>query len=1117
MLYLYQSNRLEYLAKMLTTLHQIAPLQDIFAPEQIIVQSQGVRRYISQYIAQHTGIMANIHFSLPAGLTWQLMRQATPAIPELSPFSSAVMQWRLLDLFYSPRFDAPELAQAKTALQGYLHNGDWATYQLSAQLADVFDQYLVYRPQWIDAWAEGKAITELSHNPDAVWQAQLWRELNQSQTNIPHRVQLWRTLLDKLSDLSFVAQQRLPERYFVFGIATLAPMFLTLLRQIAQHRDVHIFALNPCAEYWGNVLEPIQILRLGDEVDWTIQGHPLLASMGKQGRDFFNELADSGAHNEVNAFDDISPSNSLLHSIQQHIQTLTLPETAAQTGWLKQHAAYIQTISPNIDTSNPIAQLCADDSLSIHAAHSPLRELQILKDQLLKLLHNKPHLQPHQIAVLMPHIEPYTPYIEAIFGKHSSTPLPYSVSDIKLSRHQALLDSLAQTLEVLNSRFEADKLLALLDSQLILDKHQISREDLPLLYDTVAQLNIRWGSDKHDRAEQGDENSHLFTWQQGLERMVLGFMLPEGMWQNLMAYSSHPEHIGVLSRFAHLVHLLSHTKKAWQENATVSQWCERIHHLIDELFLINTDDDRAALQQLETALATWQNETDTAHFHYSISRNIALDHIKRFLHRQDEAGFLRGGITFCSMIPMRSLPFEVICLLGMNDGNMPRNTKAAPFDLIAKHPQKGDRARRDDDRYLFLEMLMSARSVLYLSYIGKNMRTDAECAPSTLLEEIIDTVADMSGIEPKILQQQWVIHHPLQAFSQHYFVNDARLNSTRQDYAHALNQPHKLVAPFVSHLPPPTHNPNFTNLVEQTDFLHFWSNPLKYWLKNQLNWHAPYIQTAYHTEEPFLPDTPRVLSHAYTQARIKQQDFDELATQLYTQSLLPAGILGELTQQDYAIKAAQLPSELIYSPALDEQGGILTTQVGQFAYHLAHIHEIGQIIYAQQLLNEHNTYGQLKSGDTICLLLQHLIFCAVIPDHVTHQRNTHYIDLNQSYCLPAIEQKQAQEALEQWLAAYHTGQNTPLPFFPRIQLNCAKILFATPNPTWEKVLARARDYYEGRNNIPPQTDYPEVRQIYGRNPDTEPPYSSELFQHLTYNLFEVFAPSLQVLKDQTIS
>ena len=141
MLHLYQSNRLEDIAQMLAHIQQIAPLESPFAAEEIVVQSQGMRRYISQYLAREMGIAANLHFSLPAGLAWRLMREAMPDIPALSPFSSEVMRWRLLALFQSAEFaQSPDFAAARQALAPYLNNGDYAAYQLAGQLADVFDQ-----------------------------------------------------------------------------------------------------------------------------------------------------------------------------------------------------------------------------------------------------------------------------------------------------------------------------------------------------------------------------------------------------------------------------------------------------------------------------------------------------------------------------------------------------------------------------------------------------------------------------------------------------------------------------------------------------------------------------------------------------------------------------------------------------------------------------------------------------------------------------------------------------------------------------------------------------------------------------------------------------------------
>ena len=1178
MLHLYQSNRLEDIAQILARIQQVAPLESPFAAEEIVVQSQGMRRYISQYLARETGIAANLHFSLPAGLAWRLMREAMPDIPALSPFSSEVMRWRLLALFQSAEFaQSPDFAAARQALAPYLNNGDYAAYQLAGQLADVFDQYLVYRPNWIETWAAGKLVAELARSRSAaqqIWQAQLWQYLDDGKQGAPHRVQLWRTLMQSLAS----PNPRLPKRYFVFGIATLAPMYLQLLAQLALHREVHIFALNPSQEYWGNIIEPAQILRQTQTADLSQQGHPLLASLGKQGRDFFNELAEVEAQLDLASYTDAPQSPSLLHSIQHQIQTQTLPETAHANGWLGEHQSHVRRQShfqaalsqlnqsyqaalaayqgslkaegfntenipqnttpdlfsgcldalpspPEPATIQPIhlahqqnialAQLNADPSIQIHSAHSPLRELQILKDQLLVLLAQHPDWQPHDIAILTPHIEPYTPYIEAIFGKHSPHPLPYTLSDTQIAHRQPLLDALAQTLALLNSRFEADKLIALLDNDLILASHQLTRSDLPLIHDTIAALNIRWGSDAAQRSQHSSQPNAQYTWQQGLDRLVLGLMLPENpqnpIWHNIAPHSSNPNHQDTLSHFASLVSTLIHHQNQWQTPASIPQWNERIHSLISDLITPQSDADHQAHQQLETALANWQNEAQTAHYTQAIDQTIAIQHLNQYLTSQNDAGFLRGGITICSMVPMRSLPFKAICLLGLNDGDYPRNTKAAPYDLIAQHPQKGDRARRDDDRYLFLEAILSAREVLYLSYIGKDIRTDEERAPSTLIGELIDTIAALTQIPASQLNQHWITHHPLQPFSTQYYTGSlkaqtrtTKLISTRQDYAQALNTPQPSAAPFLQN-----YTANETQEqpeIPQATFLQYWRNPNRQWLKHALGWQAPHTQAAHPSNEPFTIDNPRQLDTAYTQARQHHQDFTTLATTLTAQSQLPTGAFNRLIAQEQAIAAAQLDGALIHSPRQSDHTGSLKLPTGTLHYTLNHNHQHGQILYAHQFLPNHNTQAKLQASDSIELLLRHLIYSAVAPQ--TTAQPTHYIALHQSITLPPIAQPAAQATLAQWLAAYQQGQHHPIPFFPRVTL-AAAIAYHTKTQNWDAAQNKAHSvYHQGYNGFP-QADYPETKLIYGR--DEEPPINSPTFRHLTENLFAHLADCLAAL------
>ena len=376
-----------------------------------------------------------------------------------------------------------------------------------------------------------------------------------------------------------------------------------------------------------------------------------------------------------------------------------------------------------------------------------------------------------------------------------------------------------------------DKVLPLLESRLVLQRFGLSEEDVPLLHETVAGLNVHWGLDQTMR--EGKDN--LFTWQQAIERLTLGWMLPEGsngMWQGVSAWHSNVNQLDVFSGFAEFIRTLADMAAQWQEPADVESWVQRCRDLLEKLFAPDMD-DQYAKQQFEQSLAKWQEEAQLAEFDGLLPCETVIRHIRRFLDSESQAGFLSGGITFCSMVPMRSLPFKMVCLLGLNDGDFPRNTKAAVFDLIAKHPKKGDRARRDDDRYLFLEALISAREMLYLSYIGRDIRNDAEFAPSSLISELLDTIAAMTGKSGRELTEKWVKYHPLQAFSRRYFQKDALsdgLFSTRQDYADALNQPQAEAQPFFLEVLS-QEEPDKT--IHQDELISFWRNPVKVWLKKK--------------------------------------------------------------------------------------------------------------------------------------------------------------------------------------------------------------------------------------------------------------------------------------------
>lgn len=1045
MLYLYQSNRLEDLADMLHTLYRAAPPAEPLAAEHVIVQSQGMRRYLNRFLAEADGIAANLTFKLPAGFNWQLMRDILPDLPELNPFSPGVMRWRLLKLFSDGRFAQSEnFAASRTALGSYLSGSDTAAYQLAGQLADIFDQYLVYRPEWIDAWQKGRL---LGLGDDEKWQAELWRELHAAAPGALHRVGMWQAVLDALANDKTV-QTALPERLFVFGISTLAPMYLQLLKALAEHIDVHIFALNPGEHHWGNIISPAQILQHTDSDNLEAAGHPLLASLGKQGRDFFDALAQAECKFSCDAYSEAPDSDSLLHRLQFDIQTLQLPQAGG---------------SP-------------DNSIRLVSAHSPLRELHILKDHLLDLLEKNPEWQPHDIAVLTPDIAPYHPFIEAVFGQStgSGRALPYSVSDTKIRHRQPLLDALAHTLEIFAGRFEVDTVLELLESDNVLTQFGLSRQDLPLLHEAVAELNIRWG---WNGAMRG--GSTLYTWQQGLQRIILGWMLPENqsLWQNTAAWHTRADHLPTLSRFSRLLDTLGRHYRLWQTPADSAAWADRVRSLKNDL-LFAGEADSAAEQELETTLAGWQAEAALAGFDGLLTRDTALRHIGRFLDSESEAGFLRSGITFCGMVPMRSLPFKAICLLGLNDKAFPRNTKAAAYDLIARHPRAGDRARRDDDRYLFLEALLSAREHLYLSYIGRSIQNNDELTPSPLISELVDTLAVMTGRSSADWQQRHIAQHPLQAFSHRYF-QDGPLFSSRSDYAEALNRPSEIPPFFVSEAESEAES-DTPVLIRQNDLLAFWQNPPRYWLQNRLNWRAPFHDDAWDAAEPFEPAAPQTLETGYTDARRQHTDFAQTAAVMHARSQFPEAELGKLWQTAYETQASRLDGEYLNSPPLPDAPYRL--EIGRFELEGS----LDQLTQAGRV-----TTGSQSSPRTVAWLLQHLILNAVRPQGMAECYSHHLPFGQKPKSLPPLEQTQAKALLEPWLAYYLMGQTRPLPFFAKTCLEAAEAYLSnsaqsqlTPQ---ERLMKKAYSAFYGNagGRSVAQVEYTDVKTAFARS-ETDP-------------------------------
>ncbi|MEK0361343.1 exodeoxyribonuclease V subunit gamma [Pseudomonas sp. CBC3] len=1020
MLSLYHAPDLETLGELATTL-LAQPLSDPFAPALVVVPSQGMGRWLTLELASKQGIAMQLEMQLPAKFVWDLSRTVLGSLPEQSAFSPTTLTWRLYGWLCEPSNLelAPRLAQ-------YLDGGDERRrLSLAAKVADVFDQYLLYRDDWLAAWERGET---LDLGPDEAWQALLWRELTKD--GHPHRARLLDDLLQRLYDDE--ALPGLPERLLVFGISSLPPHHLRVLDGLARHVDVVVCALNPSREAWGEIRDIRELARQPESGvdDWYLDvGHPLLASLGKQGRDFFDSLfslATSEGRQEIGLYseDDDLRDDSLLHALQNDILRL-------------------RTRLP--DERLTLAE--DDRSLEVHIAHSPLREVEILHDQLLARFAADPALSPDQVVVLTPDIERYAPFIEAVFAPREGSPrIPYSLADRSLRAEVPLIEAFLELLMLAQSRFAAEEILAWLEQPAIARRAGIDSEDLLLLRDWLREAGVRWGRDGSQRARLGLPDESAFTWRQGLDRLLLGFAAPPQL-----AGDSAPllgEHWPLdalegargqlLGRLVEFVERLGKLADQLARPRPLAEWADDLQVLLDTLF-----DEREAgdtLLLLSQACASLRDQAQAADLERPIELELVHQQLSAALQQGGGAsGFLTGAVTFCTMVPMRSLPFRVVCLLGLDDGAFPRRTPPSGFDLIGRHPRRGDRARRLDDRYLLLETLLSAREALYLSYVGRDPRDNAVLPPSVLLSEVLEAV-DMTAVcksepardpartdasqpkQPKA-SEKILVAHPLQPFSPNNFGGAPCAGYSLPWFRAAqrlAEPPQTQVQPFTSLLAEPD---EAWLTIEPSQLLQCFRHPSRFLLEQRLGLRLADDQEALASDEPFDLEMPawNGLRRLSLQALEHGWSDEEERRMACAAGWLPTGELGQalwgklrgpvraFAPRLFELRPDDVPEPLAVDITL---AGVRihgwldgVTPGGLFGWKL----------------------GRLGEWDLPPFWLRHLLLNLAATPGI--ERNSLMLSPAGDWQLRPLAN--AAQLLEPWLAAYRCAIREPLPLLPR--------------------------------------------------------------------------------------
>ena len=1030
---LYTSNRLEILADKLAAVWA-SPLRSPFQPAVVVVQSQGMARWLKLELAQRLGIWANSVFPFPKAFSRQVFEAAIPGLPEESAFEREVLVWKIMALL-------PRLADQRgfEEIRHYLGGGDdRKRFQLAAKAANLFDQYLVFRPQMIRAWEQGT---------DSHWQAQLWRAMA-ADKNPDHSAALREALAARL-DHGEVEPQSLPERVAVFGVSALPPFYLELFTALSAHVELHFFLLQPSKEYWGAIVsarESERILRAAAREasaagDLHLEpGNRLLASMGQLGRDFLNLILEAGDWVEHSEF--VEPGGDcLLHALQSDIFHLrdrgrSISDLEAQPDAEAEPPAR-HPISPD------------DDSVQIHSCHSPTREMEVLYDHLLDWFERDPSLAPRDVLVMTPDIDVYAPFIQAVFDapETETRRIPFCLADRSTLSESHVADTFLKLLNLASARMTATEVLALLETRAVREQFSMLVNELELARHWVRSANIRWGIDAEHRRELGLPAFMENTWRHGLDRLLLGYAMAghnEKLFGDILPFDDiEGAAAQTLGRLAEYLDRLFNAVRLLHTPRRVPDWERTLLDLLDTFFL-HDDATHAELLEIRAVVRQIAHDAALAGFDEPVELAVMLEPLARQL-QEDRfgSGFLTGGVTFCALKPMRSIPFRVICLVGMNDNAFPRATPRLAFDLMAQKPQPGDRSVREDDRYLFLETLLSARDRLYISYVGQSQRDNSESPPSVVVSELMDYIGQGFELPGKgILKDRVLTRHRLQAFSPTYFNGlDKRLfsYSAANCAAGQLAQRDRTspVAFIGKSLPEP--EPEWRT-VTLGDLAEFFCNPARFIVTRRLGLRLPYEDEPLEEREPFALDA----LHSYSirqelvERTLQNRDLDADYELLKSAGLLPPGETGSILYCGLRDEAQQFAARLASHIADGFQPPVgIDLSVGEFRL-------TGQLtrVTARGLLSYR--CASVKATDMIRHWIQHVTWnvackvgwavpCPPLGRRARSARPTSELasalvgrDVAQHYA--PVEN--AGEILSSLLELYWRGLSLPLKFFP---------------------------------------------------------------------------------------
>ncbi len=770
---------IQYVPNLATALDPVADFlqssiegADLFQREYVIVPTAGVKAWLMPELARRFGARPGfgdgIATNIEVGYVGMLNRLIAPdRVMSDDPWSIDRMTARLLTIFSQN----PNHVYYKDLI-----NRCGGPLRAARRMADRFDRYAVRRPGMIVAWENGSPIltaessTEVLDNeyvmralsPEQMPQFELWRDMR-AVIDQPSWPMVTAQLLDSIANGTKI--EGVPSRLLVVGLQSLSLQNLRVLEALGTVSDVRVFLVHPSPgleKHWSNELATLPLTRgvvplretnfvVPDGVD------SLVASWSRGSYELQKVLASQGIRPGFVA-KPRKESKSFLHHLQNVV------------------ANDLKAVPRTFDVN--------DHSLFIHRCHHISRQVEVAHTALMHAFNELDDLQPDEVVILCPNIESAAPYLEAIFDRSvkvssgRTITIPLVVGDRSLREVSDGADLLNTLLSVSMGRFSVDDVMGLATSALVRKHFDVSTDSVALWYRIAERARVRWGLDAQQRVHAGlnapQENAH--TWKAAIERTLLGATLPDQapaieLGGVVPLTDFEVSDIPAIAQLIAILDILGNLENQTHNANTVGRSCDMVQEALISLAGSNDPELEAALEALDhVRFGMGGEESASIPVTFAEFADVLTERLTTAPGRQP---LRTGAVTASSTIPLRSVPFRVICVVGVDDGSLSVGESEGD-DLVDAQQFVGDPDARAEQRRVLLDAVMAARERLIITCNGRSIKNNTPIPLVTPLAEFVD-FCGRNGVKSYTTRDgeecsQIEIVHPRHAASEKNFV-----------------------------------------------------------------------------------------------------------------------------------------------------------------------------------------------------------------------------------------------------------------------------------------------------------------------------------------------------------